>query len=188
MNDNHEHPSLDGLLDEALKEYGNVEPRSGLEHRVLANLRIEQEHLTSRNQWWGWAVGCAVVTIAAVVAVLVTTPRTPANLGEANAKSQSVVAPPQVPSLRRQLTHGPRAQQPRLMDLREKPSNPRLETFPSPQPLSEQEVMLQRYVNEHRDHAVLVARAQTELSKRDRREFSKRNASGTESESREEPQ
>lgn len=37
------------------------------------------------------------------------------------------------------------------------------EQFPSPLPLSEQEQMLARCVAEHRDRAVLVARAQTEL-------------------------
>ena len=40
---------------------------------------------------------------------------------------------------------------------------PKADQFPSPLPLSEQEQMLARYVAKHRDRAVLMARAQTEL-------------------------
>ena len=47
----------------------------------------------------------------------------------------------------------------------EKPTTPRLDQFPSPRPLSEQEQMLARYVREFPQEAVLVARAQTERRK-----------------------
>lgn len=45
------------------------------------------------------------------------------------------------------------------------------EQFPSPAPLSEQEVLLARYVRNLGDKAVLMARAQTELRRRDEAEF-----------------
>lgn len=48
---------------------------------------------------------------------------------------------------------------------------PKLEQFPSPIPLNEQEKMLARYVQEFPRKAALVARAQTDLRKRDEREM-----------------
>jgi hypothetical protein len=46
-------------------------------------------------------------------------------------------------------------------------SAPRLEQFPSPEPLSEQEEFLARYVEQFPHEAVLVARAQTQLMKQE---------------------
>jgi hypothetical protein len=40
--------------------------------------------------------------------------------------------------------------------------NPKLEQFPAPQPLSEQEKLLQAYVAKYPEQAGLVARARTE--------------------------
>ena len=53
MNDKVKGPFWDELLDKALEEFGRTEPRAGLESRVLANLRIEQERLTRARRWWG---------------------------------------------------------------------------------------------------------------------------------------
>ena len=44
---------------------------------------------------------------------------------------------------------------------------PKLEQFPSPQPLSEQEKLLQNYVAENPEQAVLLARARTEALRQD---------------------
>ena len=44
---------------------------------------------------------------------------------------------------------------------------PKLEQFPSPQPLSEQEKILARYVNTYPEHAALIAQARTEELRRD---------------------
>jgi hypothetical protein len=48
---------------------------------------------------------------------------------------------------------------------------PRLEQFPSPAPLSEQEEMLVRYIRERPHEAALIARAQAELLKQDLQQF-----------------
>jgi prefoldin subunit 5 len=48
-----------------------------------------------------------------------------------------------------------------------------LEQFPSPQPLSEQEQMLARYVEELPSEAKQIAQAQTELARHDEIEFEK---------------
>jgi hypothetical protein len=47
---------------------------------------------------------------------------------------------------------------------------PKLDQFPSPQPLSEQEKILARYVANYPKHAALIAQARTEQLRRDRAE------------------
>ena len=49
-------------------------------------------------------------------------------------------------------------------------AHPRLDQFPSPQPMSEQEKLLTSYIARFRDQAVLVARARTEELRRDQQE------------------
>jgi hypothetical protein len=49
-------------------------------------------------------------------------------------------------------------------------SAPKLDQFPSPQPLSEQEKILASYVAEYPEHAVLVAQARAEALLRDQEE------------------
>jgi len=48
------------------------------------------------------------------------------------------------------------------------PKNPKLDQFPSPHPLSEQEEMLACYVAQFNDEAVIVARVRTEAMRLDR--------------------
>jgi hypothetical protein len=48
--------------------------------------------------------------------------------------------------------------------------NPKLGQFPSPQPLSQQERLLQKYVAEHPEQAVLLARARGEALRQDQLE------------------
>ena len=42
--------NLHRWLERALVEYGNTEPRSGLEARVLANLSAERERITAEGR------------------------------------------------------------------------------------------------------------------------------------------
>jgi hypothetical protein len=49
-------------------------------------------------------------------------------------------------------------------------NSPKLDQFPSPQPLSEQEKILASYVNQFPDHAALLAQARMEMLRRDREE------------------
>lgn len=59
---------FDGLLNDALREVREAEPRMGLEGRVLAGVRAGAEEW--RFAWWKWAsVAAAVVVIVLVVAV-----------------------------------------------------------------------------------------------------------------------
>jgi hypothetical protein len=57
---------LDRTLDAVLSRYASVEPRAGLEERILANLRTADAP-TSAHAWWTWrmaAVLSAVLMIA----------------------------------------------------------------------------------------------------------------------------
>ena len=58
---------LDRALDAALAKYAAAEPRSGLEDRVLANLRVERAGVRDRA-WWRWSV-LAVLAAMVIVAL-----------------------------------------------------------------------------------------------------------------------
>ena len=49
---------VDRMLDAALKQYASVEPREGLEDRLLAQLRSESLNSPSRT-WWRWGIAAA---------------------------------------------------------------------------------------------------------------------------------
>ena len=59
--------ALDDQLDAALAQYTAIEPRAGLENRVLARLKAEQDRPTA-VPWWRWA---AVVAVAVIVMTFV---------------------------------------------------------------------------------------------------------------------
>jgi hypothetical protein len=153
---------LDRWLDGALQQY--VEPRAGLERRILTNLELAaQDKSDSRSWWWAFATAALMAGMAVTVWVGIdlhhATKKTvatgnPANAGANTKRSQS--APPQVATLPHHVKrHSMRANI-------EAATEPRLEQFPSARPLSEQEQMLSRYVREFPEQAVLVAQAQAE--------------------------
>jgi len=159
---------LDRWLDGALRQYGNVEPRVGLERRILANLEFATpDRISSRGWWWVFATAAMMACIAAAVWIRVDLHHAtkkaveivnPANFGFRTKGSQS--AQPQVAKT---AAHRARRSAPRLNIAAA--GEPRMEQFPSERPLSEQEQMLSRYVKEFPQQAVLVARAQAESQK-----------------------
>ena len=58
-------------------------------------------------------------------------------------------------------------------------ANTKLDRFPSPQPLSEQEKILASYVEKYPEEAVLLARARTEAVRQDQLEEMKAFPSGS---------
>ena len=66
MDPDNQERKIDTWLQDALARYGSVEPRAGLEQRVLANLRSEERE-ARRRRWTLWAP--AVATAAAVIMV-----------------------------------------------------------------------------------------------------------------------
>jgi hypothetical protein len=163
-------------LDAALRQYGEAEPRPGLEERILANVRAEQGRSVAWT-WWPWTA-VALAAIAIVVAgplawrsgktgtnSVAHNPltATPSGTQVTNSGSENQ-APPEVRVPAKKHTplnsHSPA----RVA------ASPRLEQFPSPQPLSEQETILASYVAQFQEQAVLVARARTQELQRDRAE------------------
>jgi hypothetical protein len=57
-----ENSELDRALDAALAKYAAVEPRAGLEERVLAGLRSSQAEAPHRT-WWRWGLASAVAAM-----------------------------------------------------------------------------------------------------------------------------
>jgi len=171
---------FDRMLDAALAKYAAVEPRTGLEERVLASLRAEQARVPD-HAWWRWSA-MAAVAAAIVVAVALSL--------RSDKPSHPVVAnhPPTPIQARKERGteiisigqgSGSRPARPsteRKPEMRPSPPEgviaraPKLEQFPSPQPLSEQEKLLQNYVAENPEQAVLLARARTEALRQDQLE------------------
>lgn len=177
MGETNKERELQQWLDEALERYSATEPRVGLEGRVLAQLQAEKSRVQTKNPQWWWAIGAATAVAAIVVTLWVglTSGRTHVpershviivEHKDAGATANLthpvvVVRQPRV-NVRKQVSRPVRAENDR---------SPKLDQFPSPQPLSEQETMLARYVAEFPERALLVARAQTELRKQDEREM-----------------
>ena len=158
-----ESDKLDRTLDVALSKYTSVEPREGLEERIMANLRAADTR-SAQSAWWNWrfAVLAVVLAIAAVA------------VWQWNKPTQTPIA--NHPSTLRQAPVGPdlahrdgNSAQPiksaRWRRPRHRPqhetvaASPKLDVFPSPLPLSEQEKILSTYVSQYPEHAALVAEA-----------------------------
>jgi hypothetical protein len=171
-------PSQDGHreLDAALAKYAAVEPRAGLEDRVLANLRAEREHAAARV-WWRWpALGAAALVLVVAAISLIGRPGKPApditahqaatsqgdkQLGTRIASNEvGIPVRPTLPEgAKRPARHGVHPPQAIVAD------GPRLDHFPSPRPLSDEEKLLVRYVRDFPQDAVMIARAQAETEK-----------------------
>jgi hypothetical protein len=185
-----ENDRLDRELDAALAKYAAAEPRAGLEQRVLATVRAERERRTAAV-WWRWpamtALAASLIVVAATLASRLWTPEQKtanqhAPQMQAQAHDGTKVASPvgssemhvhKTGSRRGGL--GPRAVSKTLAVVA---SVPKLDRFPSPQPLSEQERILMSYIAEFPSEATLVARLRTEERRRDQERETKEFADG----------
>jgi hypothetical protein len=167
---------FDRMLDVALAKYAAVEPRAGLEDRILANLRTEQAR--ERNHaWWRWSfTAAAAVIFMAVILWKFEQPSHPltANHSSVNHPNSADTPAPLLAndeSNEALSQHSPRKNREHFARPRPvKRTAPKLDQFPSPEPLSEQEMMLANYVAEYPKHAVFVAQAQADDLRRDREE------------------
>jgi len=150
---------LDRLLDAALAKYAAVEPRPGLEERVLANLNAERPQLG--RFWWRWGLAGALAVVLIMAAALAWKSYVPSKPIIANHSAETAPLPPtQAPQVahnnaKRQTTRAVH----KVAHL-EPVAGPKLDVFPSPQPLSEEELALARYVQDFPSDAKLVAQAQ----------------------------
>jgi hypothetical protein len=167
------------LIDAALKQYGAAEPRPGLENRVLANLHAERERLTLRP-WW-WRPVAAAVTIAVFIGGALLLKRKPDVTAVTISNQPPITVGNTQPERPIESTVAPhtaiKARGRSEPHIAHPHSEPRLEQFPAPTPLSEQEEMLAQYVREHRSEATMVARARAELLKQELEQFMKPSSS-----------
>jgi hypothetical protein len=167
---------LDRKLDAALSKYAAVEPRDGLEERILAGLR--QPAQVMARAWWRWeaVVVSAIVIVAVILAWRVEKPSHPAiaNHRAVDALHSPTYIPqpdttpkaqPLVPTAE---GHHRITSKHRLVAVTV--TVPKLEQFPSPRPLSEQEKLALEYVQRFPKEAVLMARAQTARAQEEQNE------------------
>ncbi len=165
---------IDPVLDAALAQYAAVEPRAGLEERVLANLRTEPAPVTG-CAWWRWGLAGALAAIVIVAAALTWTAGGSAHLPMANHPTTTeqirrAANPPTATASERLFANAPtrvahsggaiaaRRVAPRAQAVAQ--ADPKLDVFPSPQPLSEEELALARYVRNFPGDAKLAAQEQ----------------------------
>jgi hypothetical protein len=168
--------ALNRMLDIALAKYAMAEPRTGLEDRILANIRAEQARAAEHAWWrpgiwrWGLAAAIAAIVVAAVGVTLnlekppqplvKNPPSVPARQNETQEQETQAArrneAPPKHELARHAITH---SIQPKTVA----EAYPKLDRFPSPQPLSEQEKLLLEYVKQHPEEALLAAKTQQEF-------------------------
>lgn len=176
----HREDALDRMLDATLAKYAAVEPRAGLEERILANLS-SAEATAPHRAWWRWGLAVAAITVAVTFVALIWKTSVPSppvivNRGpvpvEGPAQSQAVAANA---STHQRSGRAPIQRTAARPSNRESvaPVNPKLDQFPSPQPLTEQERILESYVDQFHQQAVLVARLADQEIQKDRMDILK---------------
>lgn len=160
---------LERVLNLALAKYAAVEPRAGLEKRILARLQCEQTR-PAGHLWWRWGLSAAVVVTILVVMNVASkwSKQTPPI-----AKRPTIVQAPPDATLQVASNGTPLKTPLKAVGLPPKPGahrprgasvpSPKLDQFPSPQPLSPEELALARYVQSFPKEATLIAQAQEEF-------------------------
>jgi len=156
------HEDLDRMLDEGLAKYAAAEPRGGLEERILASLRAEQMKPAS-GRWWQWGLAAGMVLILVIaLGWKWSRPDSPTMVTRA---PEAVEHPPEAVAKRGEAS--PTFQRPRRVVHGSREENlaalPKLDQFPSPQPLTAEEIALTQYVKNFPTEAQFVAQAQQDF-------------------------
>jgi len=154
--------SLDHALDAALAKYASAEPRVGLEERVLANLRTVEAH-AAHGMWWNWRIATVLAAVLVVAGTFAWRWSRPAHPPIAEHPSAPNVKPVTAEAVNHESNSGTtqektvrrRVRRPVKQEI--VAASPKLDVFPSPLPLSEQERILASYVAAYPEHAALVA-------------------------------
>jgi hypothetical protein len=163
-----ERDALDRALDAALAKYAAVEPRPGLEPHILAQLQSERRTIPIHS-WWQWGAAGAIAAIFIIVASLAWKSSKPAKslVQQHPSAPIELVAPSTTLAVNSgSVTARSLRTRPGRMKARRGNSSalvadkPKLDQFPSPRPLSEQEKLALEYVEKSPEEAALVARAQ----------------------------
>lgn len=157
---------FDDWLDNALRQYGNAEPRIGLESRIFANIALRGKHARFRYSY-AWLLAGATAGALLIGLWLGIWHRpfgAPQKVaGQQTARNAATQAGPKIiPAVRHRhrgtkLRRRREANGIRAVELAGAPS---LEQFPSPRPLSQQEVLLAKYAQHFPAEAALIAQQQ----------------------------
>jgi hypothetical protein len=170
---------LDRILDATLAKYFAAEPLAGVEERVLARLHAEQ--LRPPRHWWlQWALAGAVAVVAVVTVLAWRSTRVP-HPPAANHPPATIPRPANreaIPALHAtdEVAAAKHVSMPKAI-ARSAPAStavaayPKLDQFPSPQPLTAQEIALAEYAKNFPKEARLVAQAQEEFALESRKEI-----------------
>jgi hypothetical protein len=178
-NENQNSPAdeLDRLLDAALKQYAAVQPREGLEGRILARMRSETAE-RANHAWWRWLTAAAAVAALAVIITMALRPRaTPQPMVAQHPSGTLPAAKLAASSQPRKAVPRPTRRVHAVAEIQVRKALPKLDQFPSPQPLSEQEKLLASYVAVYPEQAALLAKLRTEELERERIEQQSKSAS-----------
>jgi hypothetical protein len=167
-----ERDGLDCALDAALAKYSAVEPRAGLEQRVLARLRSRHEAIPTRS-WWQWSAVGTLAVLLVIVAALAWKWSEPAKMVTQRHPSapNGTVQRPVTPASSelhadRLLNEGPSHTRLRRNHAPSAVAHgPKLDQFPSPRPLTPEELALARYARQFPQDAMMIASAQEEFEK-----------------------
>ena len=162
----------DRLLDRALQQYSAVQPREGLENRILAHLR---SHTSQRavHSWRGWLTAAAAVGALAVIITMALRPHAIPQPKIAQHPSASLPVPKLTATSPRKPVQRPKRRVQLAADTQVAKALPKLDQFPSPQPLSEQERLLASYIAIYPKEVALLAKLRTEELERERIEQQK---------------
>ena len=189
MADQEKDKQIDKMLDSLLANYSSVEPRPGLETRILANLVLanprDAEGREASRSWWGfkWLWAGAAVAAAIIVGAVLMSGRRHVAPPPSNTVVQTVQPAVQQPIIQQPIIQQPQVQQPPVQSSvrgaaglervihRHKTLAPgpqqnaalavsqRPASFPTPFPLSEQERLMLAYLN-NTPHEEVIAQIQ----------------------------
>ncbi|HKV95782.1 MAG TPA: hypothetical protein VJW20_24785 [Candidatus Angelobacter sp.] len=153
MSDQNDERKFDDLLDSALASYSAVEPRPGLESRILA--RIQDAAEQQQDRWWStrwlWA-GTAIAALIVVIALLVVrhgviAPQEKVIVRTPPAQAQPQPQPAVQNGGQEKVTKHVTAPRRHTAEIQNAslPLDQRPQVFPTPTPLSEQERLLLSY-------------------------------------------
>jgi len=157
---------LDEWLDKALQQYGNAEPRIGLESRILANMEAAGKRALFGYSY-GWLLAAAT-TATVLIGLWLGVWHRPLEITKKGPTTQIAggvgkqMGPKIAPAARpRHIgTKLPLLRHPNAAAAVESARGPRLEQFPSPRPPSKQEVLLTQYAEHFPAEARLIAQQQ----------------------------
>jgi hypothetical protein len=157
MNPKERERLVDSVLDRALRPQ-LVEPRPGLEERILANLPTQPQ----RRPWWQWMwipALAAAALLAVVIGMRVMHRELPAPvqaIKTVEAPKQEATVEPEAPAIKQlqpQRAHPPA----RVQVARVTPALPKQGVFPSPVPMTDQERLLLALVRRNPEQAKAIA-------------------------------